>query len=210
MYKVGIQGLTKNYSNNPISNKTPNRPFQRQKSTPEQNEDDRISTKEKAQPPPYNGIPNRFPESGSLDFDTRIFGKHRSPEVIKKPILKSKNKSSNDIKNHKRKPSKVTHIVIDKNAGKIHKFRPLEKLEEKKLNEEDSMDSIDLSLSYGPAHFEEEQLIFNDDNSTDEKHNKFSNIKANDSSKRYDEPSLDDSRDEILKLDVEQTSFHKK
>jgi hypothetical protein len=208
-YKVGIQGLTKNYSNNPICNKTPNRVYQRQKSTPEQYVDERISTKEKAQPPPYNQIPNKFPESGKFDFDWRIFGKHRSPEVVKKPIIQSKSKSSNDIKTHKRKPSKVTHIIIDKNAGKIHKFRPLEKLEEKKLNEEDSMDSIDLSLSYGPAHFEEEHLIFNDGHSTDEKQNKRSNIKATDSSKRYDEPSLDDSRDEILKLDVEQTNFNK-
>lgn len=53
-------------------------------------------------------------------------------------------------------------IIINKNSksGLKHRFRPLEKLMEKNLADEDDIDSIDLSISYGPTQFVENQCTF--------------------------------------------------
>lgn len=75
--------------------------------------------------------------------------------------------------------SKVAEIHIDKNHkfGKKQRFKPLEKLEEKHLQEDDSIDSIELSISYGPTYMEEVQIQPNDDFSSPEIPHQSSNKK---------------------------------
>lgn len=54
---------------------------------------------------------------------------------------------------------KISDIRIDK-SGKFtqkQRFNPLQKLQEKKLLDDDSMDSIEFSMSYGPTQVIEEQ-----------------------------------------------------
>jgi hypothetical protein len=78
-------------------------------------------------------------------------------ELVKNMINKEKRKISTKIIPAISKPSQIR---IDKNHkfGKKHRFKPLEKLEEKHLQEDDSIDSIDLSNSYGPTYIEETHI----------------------------------------------------
>ena len=82
----------------------------------------------------------------------------------------------------------------------------MKKLENKGLHEEDSIDSIDLSLSYGPAHYEEDNRNAKDNYSHDSRSQKATSFRRNDSRKRYEEYN---SEDEISKLMIEQTNFSK-
>ena len=87
---------------------------------------------------------------------------------------------------YKRANYKNTQIRIDKNNqfGKKQRFKPLEKLEEKHLQEDDSLDSLDLSMNYGPAKVEEANLSPIENMSSDEKPSQMEYPRSN-SKKRY-------------------------
>lgn len=67
----------------------------------------------------------------------------------------------------------MAQIHINKNSqfGRKQRFKPLQKLEEKYLQDDDSIDSQDLSVNYGPLKYEEAEQNPGDEISSEEEYN---------------------------------------
>ena len=67
----------------------------------------------------------------------------------------------------------MAQIHINKNSqfGRKQRFKPLQKLEEKYLQDDDSIDSQDFSVNYGPLKYEEAEKNPGDEISSEEEYN---------------------------------------
>ncbi|CAI2361606.1 unnamed protein product [Moneuplotes crassus] len=115
-----------------------------------------------------------------------------------KPSGSNTNPASSRNMNSRSKPQ----ILIDKNKkfGKKQRFKPLEKLERKHLQEDDPVESLDMSINFGPVTFDEAVRDPDEAFSSDEKSG--GHFKEAINAHKQSDGEVDSSDDQIQNLPI--------